>query len=265
VPLAWLTSDVLRIVLGLAFVLFSLWCALIVVLFPKNDALDSSEHLPLCFGLSIAVAVFMGHVLNCTLWDICRYPVLIFVLVFLGIKAGTAWYRRRELWPERCLSPQLFIHLLSSRCWVSQGSGDKILSILFLIAIAGAIGTFTYVITTPKAVDRFTEFYILSLDRKAEDYPQELALGEQGKVILGIVNRERETTEYWVEITIDEERVGQVGPITLDHEEKWERAVSFTPIRAGPNQKVEFLLYKGDGTEPYLRLHLWLDVGKEAK
>ena len=56
------------------------------------------------------------------------------------------------------------------------------------------------------------------------------------------------------------ERVGGFDFITLAHEEEWEQEVSFTPTRAGPDQKVEFLLYKEGVNEPYLRLHLWLDV-----
>ena len=108
--------------------------------------------------------------------------------------------------------------------------------------------------------ERFTEFYILGLEGKAENYPREVILGENGSVILGIVNREHGTTEYKVEISIDGEEVGEIGPITLEHEEKWEEEVAFAPARAGQNQKVEFLLYKGGGTEPYQKIHLWIDV-----
>ena len=148
--------------------------------------------------------------------------------------------------------------------WASQGRWDKILTALLVLAILGATGALGYVIATPKVGERFTELYILGLEGKAENYPKEITLGEEGKVILGIVNREHETTVYQLEVTIDGERVTRIGPITCDHEEKWEQEVAFAPTRAGPNQKVEFLLYnKGVGSEPYLKLHLWIDV-KEA-
>jgi len=49
-----------------------------------------------------------------------------------------------------------------------------------------------YVIAVPKVGERFTEFYILGLNGKAMDYPSELKLGEGGKVIVGIANREHE-------------------------------------------------------------------------
>jgi uncharacterized membrane protein len=46
----------------------------------------------------------------------------------------------------------------------------------------------------------------------------------------------------------------------LQHEEKWEQSVEFVPTIAGENQKVEFLLFKGDGAEPYRELHLFINI-----
>lgn len=261
VPLVLLTSGALRIVLGLAFVLFFPGYTLIAALFPRKNALDVIERLALSFGLSIAVVPLIGLILNYTPWGIRLYPILISVLLFIVIMAAIAWYRRRRLRPEERFEPQFRIHLSPlSRSWTSHGSWDRVLTILLVVAIAGAIGTLAYVITTPKAGERFTEFYTLGMEGKAENYPRELALGEEGRVILGIVNREHEATQYKVEVTIDGEKVGGVGPITLNDKEKWEQEVAFAATRAGPSQKVEFLLYKGTSTEPYQRLHLWIDV-----
>ena len=79
-------------------------------------------------------------------------------------------------------------------------------------------------------------------------------------MIVGIINREHETVNYWVEVRIDGVRDNQTGPPELGHDGKWEESVSFTPDRAGDNQKVEFLLYKHGESEPYLKLHLWVNV-----
>jgi len=46
----------------------------------------------------------------------------------------------------------------------------------------------------------------------------------------------------------------------LEHDEKWEGEISFVPTVAGDNQKAEFLLYKNGEREPYLKLHLWVNV-----
>lgn len=149
---------------------------------------------------------------------------------------------------------------------------NKALSIILVIAIAGAIGALGYVIATPKAGERFTEFYILGFEGKAEEYPVEFVMNEGkvklvrygeskirgevaewGRVILGIVNHEHEQVTYQVEVIIDGEQVkvwldgvqlDEIGPIVLTHEEQWEHEIGFTPQHVSDEQKVEFMLYK---------------------
>ncbi len=137
---------------------------------------------------------------------------------------------------------------------------DRVLSIILVITIMGALGALGYVIATPQVGERFAEFYILGLEGKAIEYPRELKVGEEGRVIVGIINREHETMSYWVKVRIDGVRDNQTGPLELGHDEEWEEIVSFTPDRVGDTQKVEFLLYKDMESEPYLKLHLWIDV-----
>ena len=56
-------------------------------------------------------------------------------------------------------------------------------------------------------------------------------------------------------------RNNELGPIVLEHDEKWEREISFVPEKTGENQKVEFFLYINGEAEPHLEpLRLWLDV-----
>ena len=52
--------------------------------------------------------------------------------------------------------------------WHGKGLVDKVLSIVLVVAIIGATGTLRYVISTPKVGERFTEFYILGPQGKAE-------------------------------------------------------------------------------------------------
>ena len=137
---------------------------------------------------------------------------------------------------------------------------SKTLSIILIAAILGAVGALIYVTTAPKVEEKFTEFYVLGLEGKAAGYPRELKVGEKGEVITSIINREHETVSYRVRVEIDGVSHNQTGPLVLAHDEKWEEIVSFVPDRAGDNQKVEFLLYKNEGAEPYLKLHLLLNV-----
>ena len=137
---------------------------------------------------------------------------------------------------------------------------NKILLIIIVGAILGAIAVLGYDIATPRVGEKFTEFYVLGLEGKAADYPSELKPEEQGRVIVGVINREREVVSYRVKVEVNGVSVSEIGPLTLAHDEKWEEMVSFTPDRIGDNQKVEFLLYKNGESEPYRQLRLLIDV-----
>lgn len=47
-----------------------------------------------------------------------------------------------------------------------------------------------YAVITPKEGEKFTEFYVLDPNGKASDYPTNLKVGEEGEVIIGVVNHE---------------------------------------------------------------------------
>ncbi len=261
IVITFFPSNVLRIILGLPFLLFFPGYTLVVALFPKKNALDGIERLALSFGLSIAVVPLIGLILNYTFWGIRLYPILISLTIFIIITSVIVWYRRRRLaWVERFTVSFNF----SLPPWRGQSFIDNILSIILIVAILGAIGTLGYVIATPKVEEKFTEFYVLGLEGELIDYPSELSIGEEARVIVGIINREHETVDYQVEVKIDGVRGNQVGPLELGHDERWEEIVSFTPDRAGDSQKVEFLLYKNGKSEPYLKLYLWINVKERS-
>ena len=138
---------------------------------------------------------------------------------------------------------------------------DKVLLVIIIAAILGAIGMLGYVLTTPKKTgERFTEFYILGSQGKADNYATELRLGEEGGVIVGIVNRELRKVSYRLEVTINQTRNVKLYPLVLEHGEKWEEEVSFTPTEIGDNQKVEFWLYEEGETYVKEQLCLWISV-----
>ena len=139
----------------------------------------------------------------------------------------------------------------------------KVLSIALLVAVLAAIGALVYVLAIPKVGEKFTEFYILGPEGKAENYPAELVLGEEVGVILGIVNREYEVVSYQVEVRIDGVTSQEIRPVVLAHEEKWEQKVSFIPTKVGGNQKVEFVLYKHGQDKSHLTLRLWIEVKEQ--
>ena len=142
----------------------------------------------------------------------------------------------------------------------SHKGWDRVLSIILVLIVLGTIGMLAYQVASPGTKERFTVFYILGLNGQAADYPTKLKVGEEGKVIIGIINREQAVATYRVEIRIDGMVNNEIGPITLQHNEKWQDVVRFTPVQVGDKQKVEFLLYKAGQTGIYQQLYLYVDV-----
>ena len=131
------------------------------------------------------------------------------------------------------------------------------LLVLLIFATTFAIVWFTVVAGKGEG---FTEFYMLGQDGKADNYPSKIKLGDNVTVSVGIINKENEATSYRTTIQIEEFTIKEIGPVILPCNEKWEQEVSFTPAKVGDNQKVELLLYKDDGADPYLSLNLRIDV-----
>lgn len=137
---------------------------------------------------------------------------------------------------------------------------NRVLSIILILVLVGAFGALAYSIAVPAAREKFTEFYLLGLDGKAKDYPILLQVGQEGKVIVGIINRERQPTVYRIEVRIDGVLDKEVGPPMLEPDAKWEQIISFVPGKAVDRQKVEFLLYRQGRSEVYQSVYLWVNV-----
>lgn len=137
---------------------------------------------------------------------------------------------------------------------------NKVLSSVLGLLIIVTIGSIVYVSHTPPAKGAFTELYVLGVDGKAADYPRTLAVGGQGRVLVGIINHEYQKREYRLVVAVSGSNSEQIDHLVLEHEEKWEQQISFTPKTAGTQQKVEFLLYKGKEVKPCAMVYLWLDV-----
>jgi uncharacterized membrane protein len=254
-------DNVLRIVLGLPLVLFFPGYTLISALFPRRASLDRLEKIALSFGISIAIVPLIGLILNYTPWGIQLYPILISMAIFILCLSLVAWLRQVRM-PE-AEKPAMTISLRPlSR--IGQTRTDRALSVVLGIVILAAIATLVFVVTQPRIGEKFTEFYILGQNGKADNYPTQLNLGDSGNVIVGIINREQQTMDYRVEIKIDGVSQAMLGPITLTNDSKSEMKVTFTPNKVGDNQEVEFLLYKNGQDQFSEELHLWANVSNPS-
>ena len=250
-------SSALRFILGVPFLLFAPGYALIAALFPRKKQIDTIERIAYSLGFSVATVALIGLVLNYTPWGVRLYPVLISIAFFVLAMSVIAWYRWYRL-PE---TERFQVSWRVTVPWKAEKGIDRTLSITLFAVIIIALGTFLYSILAPGVGEKFTEFYILGAEGKAADYPKELTVGKSDSVTVGLINREQTTARYKVMVTLDGEKIGETGEVTLNHDEKWEQVVAFTPQKTGADLKLEFLLFRDGGAEVYQKpLHLWVTV-----
>ncbi len=294
--ISYVDIQVLRVLLGIPFILFFPGYTLLAALFPKNNDLTSIERVSISFGVSIAVVPLIGLVLN-YIWEVQLIPLLFSVTAFIAVMSAIAFFRRLGISEEEAFSLdiKLFLIRILSLCKQKNPSKlDRAVSFILIFAILGIIVTLGYIFASPKVGEKFTEFYILGPEGEAEGYPVEVMLDDNGEVslvryirvveddtrpwqdkerevvemaddkariIVGIGNRERDIMGYEVEVVFAGVSQEKIGPIELTHRENWEKEVGLVPQKSGKDQKVEFKLYKirefEEGDGKQTLLSLW--------
>lgn len=258
-------ESMLRKALGLAFILFFPGYSFITFLFPERKELDTIERIALSFGLSIAITPLIGLALNYTPFGIRLIPILLSLSAFNILFSALAIHRRLNA--RDPFIPRVDVRELLE--WDEMSGLDKVLTVVLLIAIFASIATLIYVIVTPKPGEKFTEFYILGPGGKAADYPTKLWVGQNGTVIIGIVNHEYRPVNYTVEVwlvnatfqnnttVIHHMYFFDRFNVTLNHTPvniegnwtpQWEKRYTFSIDKPG-RYKMWFLLFK-DGVPP---------------
>jgi uncharacterized membrane protein len=286
-----LNESFLRIVFGVAMVLFIPGYALIAALFPARDDLDGIERVALSFGLSIAAVPLIGLGLNYTPWGIRLDPILASLTLFTLAMAGIAWYRRLLLPPaDRFRVPA---REMAAAAWAElydpeASRLDRALSVILVISIVAAAATTVYVIVVPKEGEHFTEFYILGPGGKAADYPTDFPAGSIQTVIIGVGNHEYRNITYTIETLLlnqtfdtrtNTSTIHAVEPLerfslTVPHNETREVIWNFTVASTDYN-RLEFLLFNETVPDDsvtgsdrinasYRDLHLWIRVRPPA-
>lgn len=141
------------------------------------------------------------------------------------------------------------------------------------IDLIGSLGKAEMLKIAESIQEPFTEFYILGQEGRAENYPTDYVLGENGTVIVGIINREQKPVNYTMEVRLEDTPLPLPADwknICLENNDTLEKAVTVTPPFEGTGMSLQFLLYnedkndtsERDATVPYRNLHLWIDVSQ---
>jgi len=256
-----LNATPIRSILGIPMVLFLPGYALIAALFPGKKDLDGIERVALSFGLSIAVVPLIGLGLNFTPFGIRLVPIMSSLSIFTLFMCLIAYSRRSNLpEDERFSVPFSDLNSFTKGILSSKSRLDRALTIILIFSIIISVILLIYVIVTPKQGEKFTEFYILGDNGKAQGYPTLSEEGKNSSVIIGIVNHEYDLVNYTLNIMLGNVTLN-TKQISIIHNTTWEEKMYFTPIMTGKGLKLEFLLYKEENiTAPYRDLHLWIDV-----
>lgn len=141
---------------------------------------------------------------------------------------------------------------------MSKIKTNILFTVILIFMIIIVFGIIYIILTTPKMGDRFTEFYILNDHGRAGDYNTELKINYPTSYLIGVVNHEYRPMNYTIEIILDGDSLISTD-LELGHNQKWEDSLKFVPNKEGTDIKLEFLLFKENGTDPYRRVYLWVD------
>jgi uncharacterized membrane protein len=268
VVLAALSDTFVRTVVGIPMILFIPGYMLIAALFPKKHDLELLERIALSFGASMAAAPLIGLPLKFALgttslsilYTFYIYILCIFTLAFLFIAA----YRRKHLHEEERFSVpfsnmyEIFNHEIN----LHKNSNERISTGILIFLMFFAISTLYFVITAPKPGEKFTEFYLLDPAGKADNYKQELKYNFPSEILVGVVNHEYSSVNYTVQVALENEVLTDTW-FSLNHNETWEKNMTFVPDKIGTDMKLEFWLFKDDNfTTPYRNIYLLVSVKK---
>ncbi len=257
---AWVWHvPALRLILGLLYLMFFPGYALVAALFPGRHDLPAVQRLTLSLILSLAAVSLVILILNWTPWGVRLEPTLLSVTLLIGAACSVASFRRSRLPPQDRFAPHVDVTLPG---WSATPVLEKTAMTALALSILLAVGTVLYFLARPKVTERYTEFYVLGAGGSLEGYPLEAVEGEPVVVVLGIVNAEHEHVHYRVERDVSGGERAEMARIELADGQRWEEPLAFSmSLPEGHSdacylEKLTFLLYKDDQTEPYRTVYV---------
>ena len=258
IPFVYFSSiNLVRVILGLPFLFLFPGYTLLAVLFPQEQDLRSGERLALSFGSSILFSAIIGFILNYTPLGIQTETVILSLAAFVIALSMIAWYRLRHT------SLEFNFRFFHSHNETELSSTNKIYKSFYsfiIVALLAGLVVLSYVVITNKTDETYTQFFLPDLQGDEENYLDEIKLGDDVTVAVGIINNEQDTIDYLIETRINGVTISKTGLIQLPTGGMWEGEITFKLTGVGDNQKVEFLLYKSGEDSPYRRLLVWMNV-----
>lgn len=284
-------ANPVRVLFGLALVLFLPGYALVSAVFPRRGDGDRSdrptglERLVLGVGLSLAVTVLTGVVLSLSGVGFRTVTILSVAAGVTLVSTAVAWWRRRQLpanrrfrlpvgrWRAALRANTADAGLVDSALTALAVLGVVVLlvSLVFAAPLSGALGQ------ESGEEPAFTEAFLLTPgdgQPVADAYPTALSPSELATLTVGLGNnentRQRYTVLVYAERVVDgavaeRQQLHRFEP-TIDDGTRWRRDHVVRPVFPSDRVRLQYLVYRGDppaepGVESaYRELHLWIDV-----
>lgn len=260
-------TALVRILLGLIFVLFVPGYLLQATLFVREEDLDRAERIGLSLGLSVALVPVLALILDRLPWGLRLWPIVIGQGLMILLLVFAAGWRRWAVGVDKAYAPDLHVH--PGKWWQGLELADRRLYLLAAGTLLFAGFALAWVFLVPSDAEFMTEFYMLGRGGLAEDYPRQAQVDQPLSVTIGIHNMERKAHTYRVEAwAVDpwnedlREMVASSEPVKLDREGRLERSIEWSMPWAADDQQVEFILYIDGQLGPYRRLALWMNVSE---
>jgi uncharacterized membrane protein len=250
--------GVLRLILGLLFVLLLPGYFVQAAVFPEKGRLDAPERIALSLVLSIALIPPIALVIDTFPQGLRLENIVIAQSALVCITGGIAALRRLLVSPEERFVLQSTIS--KPQWWEEQDLTVKRLMVVLVGGLVVVAGASLLIIAVPRPSENFTEFYLLGENDLAEGFPSQVQLGDSTTVTLGVHNLEQSAARFRIEVRQGENILGQLEPFEVMPNERYEERLSFKFQQTGNDLEVLFLLFRDEVDEPYRTLRLWVSV-----
>jgi len=260
-------ENPVRLILGVPFMLFIPGYVLVSALFPfkkQGKGIDIIERIGLSLVGSFALVPLFGVALIFSPWGLRLVPWLLVLCLFIFGVGSIALYRWYATTIEERFSLTFHVSIQTF-----ENRFHKIVTFTLGALIIIAITLTIYVIVLPRVGEKFTEFYVLDVNGTTDQFPQNLIVGENASVILGVTNHEYQTILYVIQVWLTNETtlfndsrnttetvvthmwfINEIKvklnhtPVDLEtfQEPQWEHNYSFSLMKQG-NFKLTFLLF----------------------
>lgn len=252
--------GIVRLLLGLLFVLVVPGYLIQATVFRRINQIDAYERSALSLVLSIAVIPPMALMLDVLPFAaVDLTSIVIGEGLFIAVLWPLSFYRRMRILREHRFAAAIPWPLDKDRDGQSSPF-ERRLNLVFLGLFVLVIATISAIVLFPAPAQEFTEFYVLNESGMTEGIPRSIAANTPQRVIVGVVSAEGEPHEYSIEVISGESVLATVDAIHLDPGERFETTLEFALSERGRDREVLLVLYLSPTRELYRRLRLIFDV-----